>query len=193
MHGSKYFDIMQALFWKRDGTGVAVPDREGLIAELRRLQAGMRGLRMHGAGPFMDLDLTIPQLRVIFLLMGSEPMSMSSLAQELGITLSACTHLLDKLVRAGFVVRSEDAADRRVVRCSLTEKGHTLAERLRQSTPFERPEFLDRLSVEDLRVIVHAMSIFQRVMAEIDAGQGEPVPRDASQPGKRPDGDDPQL
>ncbi|MBI4233167.1 MAG: MarR family transcriptional regulator [Chloroflexi bacterium] len=64
----------------------------------------------------MDLDLTIPQLRVVFLLAESEPMSMSSIAQDLGITLPACTHLVDKLVRAGFVARSADPDDRRVVR-----------------------------------------------------------------------------
>ena len=144
-------------------------DREGLIAELRRLSAAMRSSRAPGVRPFMEVDLTVPQLRVVFLLAEAGPMRMSPLAQELGITLSACSHLVDKLVSAGLVARSEDPGDRRVVRCSLTDEGQALGQRLRQAHPFERPEFLDRLTVEELRTIVRAVSIFQRVMGEMQA------------------------
>ena len=148
-------------------------EREGLIAELRRLHAAMRSSKLHSAKPFMDLELTIPQLRVVFLLAESEPMSMSPLAQELGITVSGCTRLIDKLVRAGLVARSEDPSDRRAVFCALTDDGQALAERVRQSVPFERQEVLDRLTVEDLRVVVRGMDIVQRVMTEVQAEQAQ--------------------
>ncbi|MEX0761301.1 MAG: MarR family transcriptional regulator [Dehalococcoidia bacterium] len=152
--------------------------REELTAELSRLGVAMRSPKMHGARALMDLDLTLPQLRAVFALSESEFMSMSPLAQELGITLSACTHMVDKLVAAGLVSRSEDPADRRVVRCSLTDKGQDVAEQLRQSMPFERAEFQDRLTVDELRVIVQAVSIFQRVMAEMQDDANAPVSGD---------------
>jgi DNA-binding MarR family transcriptional regulator len=154
--------------------------RDELIAEVRRLHAAVRSPKMQMAKPFMDLELTIPQLRAVFLLTESEPVSMSPLAQDLGITLSACTHLVDNLVRAGFVSRSDDQYDRRVVRCSLTEKGQALAERLRQASPFERAEFLDRLTAEELRAIVQAMSIFHRVVGEMQVEEKEGVQTGAS-------------
>jgi MarR family transcriptional regulator, organic hydroperoxide resistance regulator len=150
----------------------ASPDREHLIAELRRLQVAIRPAQMRGAAPLMDLELTIPQLRVVFLLADSESLSMSPMAQELGITLPACSHVVDRLVRSGFVVRSEDPEDRRVVRCSLTDKGKSVAERIRQSSPFERQEFLSLLTVDELKVIVQAMAVFHRVMLELGA---EPI------------------
>ena len=143
--------------------------RESLIAELRKFSASMRSAKIHGAAPLMDLDLTVPQLRAIFLLTESSSLRMSPMAQELGITLSACSHLVDKLVRSGFVTRSAGPDDRRVVCCTLTEKGQAVAQRLRQSIPLERQEFLDKLTVEELRIIVQAMRIFQRVMAELQA------------------------
>lgn len=143
--------------------------RESLIAELRRLSASMHSPKMHLATPLMDLDLTIPQLRAIFLLAGSGAMHMSLMAEGLGITLSACSHLVDKLVRSGLVARSVGPGDRRVVCCTLTEKGHGLAGRLHQSMPFERQEFLDRLTVEELGIVVQAMTIFQRVMVDLQA------------------------
>lgn len=152
------------------------PERERLIAELQQYHAAMHSPKMHRASPLMDVDLTIPQLRVVFLLAASASMRMSPMAQELDITLSACTHLVDKLVRAGFVARSEDPDDRRVVLCSLTDKGQGLAERLRQSMPFERQEFLDRLTVEELSIIVQAMAIFRRVMAEMQAEHSAAFP-----------------
>lgn len=144
-------------------------EREHLIAELRQFSASMRSPKMRGAAPLVDLDLTIPQLRAIFLLAESGSIRMSPMAQELGITLSACSHLVDKLVRSDFVTRSADPDDRRVVCCTLTERGQALAERLRQSIPFERQDFLNRLTVEELRIIVKAMTIFQRVMVELQA------------------------
>jgi DNA-binding MarR family transcriptional regulator len=153
-----------------DATTMSEPTkRENLIAELRRLSTSMHSPKMHLAAPLMDLDLTIPQLRAIFLLAGSGAMHMSPVAEGLGITLSACSHLVDKLVRSGLVARSVGPSDRRVVVCTLTEAGQALAEQLRQSIPFERQEFLDRLTVEELGIVIQAMTIFQRVMVDFQA------------------------
>ncbi len=90
-------------------------------------------------------------------------MRMSGIASGLGITLSGSTHLLDKLVRAGYVSRGEDPDDRRAVCCTLTSAGQELAERLRQSFPFGRPEVLDQLTDDELAVVVRAMAIIHRV------------------------------
>ena len=147
-------------------------DRNQLIAQLQRLHAELRSPKNIGAAPFMDLDLTIPQLKVVLLLADEGPMRMGPLAQELGISLSACTHLVDKLVRACLVSRGEDPDDRRVVRCTLTEDGVAIVERLRGWLPIDRPEFHDKLSMEELRVIVEAMTVFKRVMQDIQSESG---------------------
>ncbi|MEX2430577.1 MAG: MarR family transcriptional regulator [Dehalococcoidia bacterium] len=144
-------------------------DRERLVGEFRELLAAMRSPQMHGAPPLMDVDLTIPQLRVIHVLSESDAMRMSPLAEVVGTTLSACSHLVERLVQAGLVARSEDPGDRRAVLCSLTDGGHSLAERLRQSMPFERQEFVDRLSVEELGIMVQALHIVQREMLHMQA------------------------
>jgi len=180
----KLFNIMQRIIERKSVADFA-SERERLIAELHQLNAAMRLEKMHGAGPLMDLDLTIPQLRVLFLLAESEHMSMGRTAHELGITLPACTHLVDRLVRAGYVARNDDPDDRRVVRCALTDAGRALVERTLQSFPFQRQEFLDRLTVEELRVIVQAMGVFKRVMAEIHVEQARALPGDSPYSGVR--------
>ena len=140
-------------------------EREHLIHEMRRYQAEMQSTKMRSGAPFMELDLTVPQVKVVWLLGQSAFTTMGTLAQKLGITVSACSHLVDKLVRAGFVLRSEDPDDRRVVRCSLSDSGRGLIDQFRQSMPFERDEFWDRLSIDELRVVVQAMAILHRVMS----------------------------
>lgn len=141
--------------------------RQKLIADLRKVYAELRPPRMRGMGKLMELDLTIPQLKVMFLLLDSAPARMSFIAQEMDITMSACTHLVDRLVTAGHVQRSEDPDDRRVVQCSLTEPGRATLDELRQQTPFEDDEFVSRLTDEELQVCLHAAQIYKRVIAEM--------------------------
>ncbi|MEI7833008.1 MAG: MarR family transcriptional regulator [bacterium] len=64
-------------------------------------------------------ELPVAQLRVCAILReGSHPMT--ALANELGITLSALTQLVDRLEHAGLVARTADETDRRVKLLQLT-------------------------------------------------------------------------
>ena len=51
---------------------------------------------------------------------------MSELAQRGRVTLGTMTVMINKLVKKGFVKRSRDDNDRRVVRVSLTDKGQRI-------------------------------------------------------------------
>lgn len=144
-------------------------ERDKLVAELRRLHESMRPPRMRAGDDLMELDLTIPQLKVMFLLLDLAPAPMSVIAGEMGISLSACTNLIDKLVSAGNVERGADPNDRRVVLCSLTHSGNESLSKLRQQSLFGQDEFVDRLSVEELKIMIEATTILQRVIAEINS------------------------
>ncbi|MBI4339370.1 MAG: MarR family transcriptional regulator [Chloroflexi bacterium] len=141
-------------------------NREDLVSKLLQLGGLLRTPQIDGAGPLIHLNLTLAQLRIVLLLNEMGVTSMSPLASKLGITPSACTALVDKLVRSGLVARSAYPSDRRVVRCSLTEKGQALAERLQRRSPFERQEFLDGLTDDELMVVVQAVTIAQRGMVD---------------------------
>ena len=144
-------------------------ERGKLILELRTLSESMRFPHMKGASHFMELDLTLPQLRVMQLLLDLTSAPMSVIAREMGITVSACTHLIDKLVSMDNVVRSQDPNDRRIVLCSLTDSGRASLDKLRQEMPFAQDEFVNRLSVDELRVMIEAATIMRRVMTEINS------------------------
>ena len=71
----------------------------------------------------LDLDVTMPQLKIMFLLFMNGPMRMSDLASDLSVTLATATGLADRLVEKDMVTRESQPDDRRVVLCRLSEPG----------------------------------------------------------------------
>lgn len=74
--------------------------------------------------------VTSPQLRVLVTIATHGPRNLGEIAAELGVHASNATRTCDKIVRAGLLARSEDPADRRFVRLSLTKAGTALVERV---------------------------------------------------------------
>ena len=83
----------------------------------------------------------------------------SSIGGHIGVTSAAASHMLERLVRQGLVVRSENPLDRRAKQIVLTEKGRQVMHesvRARQEwlealarlmTPQEQNQVLDALTI----------------------------------------------
>ena len=74
---------------------------------------------------FGGADLTIQQVKILAVLDAHGPLCMSSVADNLGRTLSATTAIVERLVEKGLTVRQSDPQDRRLVICVLTDEGET--------------------------------------------------------------------
>jgi DNA-binding MarR family transcriptional regulator len=71
-----------------------------------------------------ELDLSMTQLKMLFVLDGSDgELTPSELAKLVGLSPAATGRAIDALTRQGIVSRREDAADRRVKRLALTDAG----------------------------------------------------------------------
>lgn len=71
-----------------------------------------------------ELDLTMPQMRGMFVLDASDrALALTELAPQMGLSVAAAGRAVDGLVRNGLVSRSEDPDDRRVKRLALTGDG----------------------------------------------------------------------
>lgn len=75
------------------------------------------------AGGFHKLKITLPQLAIMTILEREEEANMTDLAKAMDVTTSAMTGVVDRLVRDGYVNRSHDTKDRRIIRIKLTAKG----------------------------------------------------------------------
>ncbi len=107
-------------------------------------------------------DLTMSQLRLLLILRGDGESSMSQVAQGLGVALPTATGIVDRLVERDLVLRKSDHLDRRVVLCTLSEKGAALVERLWEIGREQFYAILEPLDLEELRTVSNALHILSR-------------------------------
>ena len=75
---------------------------------------------------WLQLDLTMPQLKVVLLLYLNGPSRMSEIASALDVSLATASGVADRLVERKIVLRENQPDDRRVVLCRLSEDGEKL-------------------------------------------------------------------
>src|SRR6516162_7287401 len=90
--------------------------RSAIIPRLTHLSATLwHGSSDHSWQSWMDLDLTMSQLKLLLLVASNDGSRVGDLAHALGVTPPTVTTSLDRLVEHGLVRREDDAVDRRLV------------------------------------------------------------------------------
>ena len=117
--------------------------------------------------PWLAVELTMPQLKVLFRLNAQGPSKVGALARALRVTLPTMTGILDRLVEQGLIRRDEDPADRRVVISRLTESGEELVDRLQASSRTRLARVYETLPVEALERHVAALEEVLQATATI--------------------------
>ena len=107
--------------------------------------------------PWLAVELTMPQLKVLFRLNAQGPSRVSSLARALRVTLPTVTGILDRLVEQGLIRRDEDPADRRVVISRLTPAGENLVDQLQAASRTRIARVYESLSTELLERHIAAL------------------------------------
>jgi MarR family transcriptional regulator, organic hydroperoxide resistance regulator len=142
-----------------------------LFALVNRRGAGESMRFMHRSG------LTLPQIIVLHALRRAED-SISGLAARLRMSLPATSQLVDRLVEAELVDRSEHAGDRRVRRVTLRPAGLRFLAQLGDLRLREIGAALGALSAPTRAQLVAALAA---TAAELERELADPPP-----PGRRP-------
>jgi len=133
---------------------------ERLIDHMERMQTGMRS---RVPVPWSDVELTMPQVRTMnFLSHG--PKRMGDISAYLDRGMPSATSMVDRLVGKGLVERIEDSSDRRVVACRLTPQGKERVERFWRLGRMRIASLADKLSLEELEIVVPAMEILSEAV-----------------------------
>jgi DNA-binding MarR family transcriptional regulator len=148
------------------------PSTEDALAAYKKLH---RAMLNSSASKWRDLDISMQQLRAIYFLRDEEEASVGRLAELFGIGLPAASLLADRLVRAGYVERREDPADRRRVLLSLTRVGLRLVTDLREGSHSLLRRWMSSLSEEDLAALARGW----RALADVASHHGQPVEHSA--------------
>src|SRR5450759_1693456 len=105
----------------------APPDRvAAVIADMGR------AFRAPGPGlpVWLAQDLTLAQVRTLFLIARRAPLPMGRIAEILGVSVASASGIVDRLERHGLVVRQHRTDDRRIVDCVLTDVGRGLIDEM---------------------------------------------------------------
>ena len=123
---------------------------------------------------WVELGLTMTQLRVLFVLRAEDGASAGTLAERLRVTPSTLTRIVDRLVRQGLVRRDADEDDRRLVRHYLSATGARTVEEMERRGRARTNEVMDRLSARQLERLVLAL---EDLAAALDAQEAEEISR----------------
>lgn len=124
-------------------------------------------LHLGGGRLFAEMDLTMPQLRVLFIVVSLDGATMSQIARGTRMTLSTATGVADRLIAQGLVRRADDPEDRRVVWLVPTEKAVALVEGIIQFGRGHLNLVVRRLDLEALCVVTRAQDILYNALLEI--------------------------
>ena len=93
-----------------------------------------------------------------------EPLSQSELADRLGVEGATMVAMVDRLVKAGLVVRAPSATDRRVKRVMLTPAGNVLYDKVHTEAAAFRKELLANIDPTKLLVATELLEGLQGIV-----------------------------
>ncbi|MFI6294649.1 MarR family winged helix-turn-helix transcriptional regulator [Nonomuraea sp. NPDC050790] len=126
--------------------------------DVERLASRLRTLALQRSDAWLDLDLTLPQLRVLFAVRRRDGCTVSELAETLGRRLAATSALVNRLVRAGLLDRVSDQDDRRRIRLRLTGEAEQMLTAVDRRSADRFAAVLGRMSVRGRAALAEALT-----------------------------------
>jgi DNA-binding MarR family transcriptional regulator len=149
---------MQSLFWQASVGS--------LIAATRRRikQEAWRRLRSY--------RITPPQFGVLLILQHEEDLSLSTLAEHMGIDAPTSCRIVSNLVKRKLIRTEHDAEDRRRFHIKLTSAGAKLAKELYDLKAQIEEEILRGLSADERAALVSGL---KKIIANVDRMSGQAI------------------
>jgi DNA-binding MarR family transcriptional regulator len=125
----------------------------------------------------LDSAVTLPQFRLLAVLVGPEPVPSGLAAKTLGLDPSTVTRLADRMVSAGHVTRGTSPQHRGVVTLELTCSGRDLVATADEWRRHELARIMARLTAREQAAVTAALELLVAAAGE-DYGitASRPVP-----------------
>jgi MarR family transcriptional regulator, transcriptional regulator for hemolysin len=101
------------------------------------------------------------------------PLSQSELANMLAVSSASMVHMIDRLVKAGLVIR-ESSSDRRVNRIVITDADRRLYTQIKDEVSAARQQFLASI---DLRSLAHLTELLEQLQCTLQPDHDCAPPR----------------
>lgn len=142
------------------------------IDELLAASRGLLGVVARSLAPALE-DVTVPQFRLIVLVVTLGPTRSGDLAERLAVGPSTLTRNVDRLVSGGWVERRPGEESRREVLIAATPRGSALVDEVTARRRRELEDVLQRVPAADRAAAVAGMAALRRAM-------NEPLPEEIS-------------
>ena len=116
----------------------------------------------HVRDPETGGELSAHQASILDHLDEVDPMSMTSLAGHMGVTVATMSLAIDRLERRGFVRRDRDPQDGRRVRLRVTTAGARLRDARSVLDPIRVEQVLNQLSPADRAIALRGLTLLAR-------------------------------
>jgi len=125
-----------------------------------------RALMTSTARKWRDLDISMQQVRAMHVLRDEGDVAVGRLAEVFGFGMPAASLLADRLVRAGYAERHDDATDRRRVLIRLSRAGDRLMTELIEGSQAHMRRWMSSLSADELDTVARAWNLMARAAGE---------------------------
>lgn len=115
--------------------------------------------------------LTTLQFHVVATLGMYGSMTMSALAEIMGMQKQSATKVVNQLVGMKFIRRIDDEADRRVVRVDVTPEARVYLERFTIENMKQVCKSFETLSDGELAELQQAIAVLNRILPHVSAGE----------------------
>lgn len=117
-------------------------------------------------------DMSLTSIAALSTLDRRGPRRITELAASEGVTQPTVTSLVASLVRAGYVERRSDPADKRAVVVAITDAGSAYMRARRAVTAGFFAEAVDKLSPEEAETLTVAVPVIEHLRELVDAQRG---------------------
>lgn len=126
--------------------------REDLINQYFTVSTTMQRAWKHRVlAAFEHEHISIAQMGLLFMIHEQKSVISKDLAKHMHITRSAVAQLIDGLAEPGYIERTEDEKDRRIIHISLSKKGRNVLKRLEKQRRKIFDELVCELNEEQLK------------------------------------------
>jgi DNA-binding MarR family transcriptional regulator len=124
-----------------------------LPAVMNALRTGLRG--------HLGDSLTVPQFRCLNFIEATAGASITEVATFLGVSLATASAMVDRLVRARYVLASTSAEDRRRSRLHISGSGRSLLRRMRRGAQRELAVALGTRTPAELAGLIDGLAVLR--------------------------------
>lgn len=126
----------------------------------------LRGFLRRETDEIVRCNVTLPQFIILNFLADRGQVKMSEVAHFLQVSTAAATGNIDRLVKAGYVLRVFEPQDRRIIKVGLTPRGARTVQRINQQKKRLIVDVFGQISEQErdtyLRILMRVREIMQR-------------------------------